>query len=259
VTPSDVQDDGALVQLTNVYKRFGRRIALRGVSFGLSTGEAVAVLGANGAGKTTMLRTAATLARPTRGSVTAFGVDAWAERVQVRARLGVVAHQPYVYPELTCAENLEFFAAMFKVGHREQVVAGALERVGLAARSGQRAGELSRGLLQRLNIARATLHDPPVLILDEPDTGLDAAGRSVLAEIIGDAVRAWRLRDVHDPLARSGYGPRNARGCDPRRPGRSRCGTERPERRGGCGHDDRSPRPGRSLTCAGLARWCGKT
>jgi heme exporter protein A len=185
VTPSDVQDDGALVQLTNVYKRFGRRIALRGVSFGLSTGEAVAVLGANGAGKTTMLRTAATLARPTRGSVTAFGVDAWAERVQVRARLGVVAHQPYVYPELTCAENLEFFAAMFKVGHREQVVAGALERVGLAARSGQRAGELSRGLLQRLNIARATLHDPPVLILDEPDTGLDAAGRAVLAEIIG--------------------------------------------------------------------------
>lgn len=183
MTPSDVEHDDAFIQLTHVYKRFGSRVALRDVNVTLRAAEAVAVLGANGAGKTTLLRTAATLARPTRGSVAAFGVDAWSERSQVRARIGVVAHQPYVYPELTCAENLRFFAAMFEVDDR--VVGVALDRLGLAERSGQRAGELSRGLLQRLNIARATLHDPAVLILDEPDTGLDAAGRAVLAEITG--------------------------------------------------------------------------
>lgn len=188
MTSSDVQDDGALIQLTHVYKRFGPRVALRDITFALSSGEAVAVLGANGAGKTTMLRTAATLARPTRGEVTAFGVDAWTERVQVRARLGVVSHQPYVYPELTCEENLRFFAAMYSVDDRDRIVTAALERVGLATRSAQRAGELSRGLLQRLNIARATLHDPAVLILDEPDTGLDAAGRGVLSEIVSTQV-----------------------------------------------------------------------
>jgi heme exporter protein A len=186
---SDVQDDSDFLRLTGVYKRFGSSIALRDVHFALTAGESVAVLGANGAGKTTMLRTAATLARPTRGSVTAFGVDAWKERIQVRARIGVVAHQPYVYPELTCSENLSFFASMFDVENRETVVPAALQRVGLAERAQQRAGELSRGLLQRLNIARAMLHDPAVLILDEPDTGLDAAGRAVLSEIVSSHAR----------------------------------------------------------------------
>jgi ABC-type multidrug transport system ATPase subunit len=102
----------------------------------------------------------------------------------VRARLGVVAHHPYIYPELTCAGNLLFFASMFDISDRERVVTAALERVGLGTRTHQRAGELSRGLLQRLNIARATLHEPAVLILDEPDTGLDASGRDVLSEVV---------------------------------------------------------------------------
>lgn len=171
-------------QTEHVYKRFGSKVALRDVSVALAAGEAVALLGANGAGKTTLLRTLATLSRPTRGRVQAFGVDAWRARSDVRARIGVVAHQPYVYPELSCTENLVFFATMFGLGDAATRAGTALERVGLAQRAGDRAATLSRGLLQRLNLARALLHEPAVLVLDEPDTGLDAAGRAVLSGIV---------------------------------------------------------------------------
>lgn len=171
-------------EIDHVYKRFGSKIALRDVNLTLVAGESVALLGANGAGKTTLLRTLATLSRPTRGRVRAFGVEAWSARSEVRSRIGVVAHQPYVYPELSCTENLEFFATMFGLADTGSLAANALDRVGLTKRADDRAATLSRGLLQRLNLARAILHDPLVLVLDEPDTGLDAAGREVLSEIV---------------------------------------------------------------------------
>lgn len=175
-------------QIEHVYKRFGAKVALRDVSLSLAGREAVALLGANGAGKTTLLRTLATLSRPTRGSVTAFGVDAWSARLEVRARIGVVAHQPYVYPELTCAENLAFFGTMFGLDDSQRRAISTLERVGLSRRADDRASTLSRGLLQRLNLARALLHEPLALVLDEPDTGLDSAGREVLSEIVRSQV-----------------------------------------------------------------------
>lgn len=171
--------------LAHIYKRFGNKVALRDVSLTVQPGEAVALLGANGAGKTTLLRITATLARPTRGTVQAFGVDAWTERTQVRAMIGVVAHQPYLYPELTCRENLGFFGTMYGIEDVEERSNIVLEQVGLAARAGDLARTLSRGLLQRLNLARALLHAPAALVLDEPDTGLDAAGRALLAQIVG--------------------------------------------------------------------------
>jgi heme ABC exporter ATP-binding subunit CcmA len=183
-----VTGEALYLEVEHVYKRFGTKVALRDVSLSMVAGEAVALLGANGAGKTTLLRTMATLSRPTRGSVRAFGVDAWSARPEVRARLGVVAHQPYVYPELSCTENLVFFATMFGLADPQARAATALERVGLDRRSGDRAATLSRGLLQRLNLARAVLHEPAVLVLDEPDTGLDAAGRAVLSEIVRSQV-----------------------------------------------------------------------
>lgn len=176
--------DVPLLDLAHISKRFGNKVALRDVSIQVTTGECVALLGANGAGKSTLLRTMATLSRPTRGSVRAFGVDAWQSRTQVRARLGVVAHQPYVYLELSCRENLRFFGQMFALDNLDERVEAVLEQVGLAARTDDRAATLSRGLLQRLNLARAILHKPGVLILDEPDTGLDAAGRAVLSAIM---------------------------------------------------------------------------
>lgn len=175
-------------QVEHVYKRFGTKVALRDVSVVVRQGEAVAVLGANGAGKTTLLRAMATLSRPTRGVVRAFGGDAWSARAEVRARIGVVAHQPYVYPELSCRENLTFFGTMFGLAQPSVAAGTALQRVGLGRRADDRAATLSRGLLQRLNLARAILHEPSVLVLDEPDTGLDAAGREVLSEIVRSQV-----------------------------------------------------------------------
>ena len=171
------------LQTRAVYKRFGRQVVLRDVSVQIGSGESIALFGANGAGKSTLLRILATLARPSRGTVEAFGEDSWKHRESVRQRIGVVGHQPYVYPELTCAENLRFYARMFELDANE-VVPVALDAVGLASRRDSAASTLSRGLLQRLNLARAVLHKPAVLILDEPDTGLDRAGREVLSEIV---------------------------------------------------------------------------
>lgn len=171
----------------HVYKRFGRQVVLRDVSLTIDPGESVALFGANGAGKSSLLRILATLSRPTRGKVEAFGEDAWKHRENVRRRIGVVGHQTFVYPELTCAENLRFYARMFGL-EEGKVVSHALDTVGLGSRGGSPASTLSRGLLQRLNLARAVLHQPAVLILDEPDTGLDSAGRQVLAEIVGSQI-----------------------------------------------------------------------
>lgn len=171
------------LQTRGLYKRFGRLVVLRDVSVHVAPGESIALFGANGAGKSTLLRILATLSRPSRGTVEAFGGDLWVNREAVRQRIGVVAHQPYVYPELTCAENLRFYATMFEL-EPEKVIPAALDAVGLTTRSDSPASTLSRGLLQRLNLARAILHEPAVLILDEPDTGLDRAGRDVLAGIV---------------------------------------------------------------------------
>lgn len=173
-----------LLELRAVSKRFSRHIALRSVDIDVDAGESVALLGANGAGKTTLQRILATLTRPSRGEYRAFEVDAWERRRDVRARIGVVGHRPFVYPELTCRENLAFYARMFSLDDPERAAGDALTRMGIGDRADQPASALSRGLLQRLDLARATLHDPAALILDEPDTGLDAPGRQVLRQLI---------------------------------------------------------------------------
>lgn len=172
-----------LFDVSQVSKRYGRHVVLRTVDFQLHAGESVALLGANGAGKTTLLRILATLSRPTRGEYRAFGVSGWDARRRVRSRIGVVGHQPFVYPELTCQENLRFYATMYQVDAPEEAISNAFDRVELADRADRPAGTLSRGLLQRLDLARAVLHRPSALVLDEPDTGLDAAGRQVLQRL----------------------------------------------------------------------------
>ncbi|MGH6912646.1 MAG: heme ABC exporter ATP-binding protein CcmA [Geminicoccales bacterium] len=174
-----------VIEVRAVSKRFGRQAALRSVDLDAEAGSVIALLGANGAGKTTLLRILATLTQPSRGSYRAFGVDAWERRREVRARLGFVGHRPFIYPELSCAENLAFFARMFGLDAPANLAHDALERVGLDDRADRPASSLSRGLLQRLDLARATLHEPALLVLDEPDTGLDASGRRLL----GDTMR----------------------------------------------------------------------
>jgi heme ABC exporter ATP-binding subunit CcmA len=164
-------------------QRFGSELALDAVDLALDQGEHLAVLGDNGAGKTTLLRILATAARPTSGRLEIFGLDAVRERKELRARIGFVAHAPGLYPALSATENLEFFCALHGVDRKR--VSEALDLVGLTDVARRPAGRLSRGEQQRLAIGRAILHDPRLLVLDEPDASLDSGGPDLLARVMG--------------------------------------------------------------------------
>jgi heme exporter protein A len=170
------------VSAGRLVQRYGVRVALGPLDLELEAGERLAVLGDNGAGKTTLLRMLATLARPAGGELELLGLDAVRQRDRLRERLGFLGHQPGLTPMLTARENLEFFAGLHSLAR--STAGEALRRVGLEAAGEQRAGELSRGMQQRLGLARATLHGPELLILDEPDASLDVPGRSLLADLV---------------------------------------------------------------------------
>jgi heme ABC exporter ATP-binding subunit CcmA len=163
-------------------QRFGNGLALDAVDLVLDAGEHLAVLGENGAGKTTLLRILATAARPTSGRLEIFGLDALRERRRLRQRIGFVAHAPGLYPALSAAENLEFFCSLQGVSRSR--VAETLDLVGLTDVARRPAGRLSRGEQQRLAIARAVLHEPRLLVLDEPDASLDSGGPDLLAKVM---------------------------------------------------------------------------
>jgi heme ABC exporter ATP-binding subunit CcmA len=157
-------------------------VALESVDLAIDAGEHLAVLGDNGAGKTTLLRILATAARPTSGGLEIFGLNALLERRRLRARIGYVAHAPGLYPALTAAENLEFFCTLQGVERRR--VAEILDLVGLGEVAKRPAAKLSRGAQQRLAIGRAVLHDPKLLVLDEPDASLDSGAADLLARVM---------------------------------------------------------------------------
>ena len=161
---------------------FGRELALEGVDLVIDTGEHMAVLGDNGAGKTTLLRILATALRPTSGLLQIAGLNAFRERRRLRHYLGYVAHAPGLYPALTAAENLEFFCDLHDVSRSR--VDEVLDIVGLTAVATRRADQLSRGMQQRLAIARAILHDPRLLILDEPDASLGEDAAEILTRVM---------------------------------------------------------------------------
>ncbi len=175
-----------------VVERLGKtyewKPVLRGVSFTLDPGRMLALLGPNGAGKTTLLRILATLSRPTKGSARIDGLDVVRDANAVRARVGYVGHAPLLYEELTAEENLRFFARMYGLRDGSQRAAWLLERVGLRSKAREQVYTLSRGQTQRLALARALLHTPSLLLLDEPDAGLDDAGLRVLSKVIEE----WR-------------------------------------------------------------------
>ena len=173
--------------------RFGSERALDNVDLVLDTGEHMAVLGDNGAGKTTLLRILATALRPTSGRLTIAGLDAFGERRRLRHYLGYVAHAPGLYPALSARENLEFFCDLQDVDRSR--VDEALAAVGLTSVSHRRAGELSRGMQQRLAIGRAILHDPRLLILDEPDASLGADAADLLAGLMHDRTAVLATHD----------------------------------------------------------------
>ena len=180
-----------MIRATKLGKRFGEKRALRGVDFELSAGGCLVVTGPNGSGKTTLLRLCAGLAIPTEGELE---VDV------TRGRIGYMAHDPLVYRELTALENLELYGRLYRVPERRERTGMLLERFGLWEVRHDRVASYSRGMTQRLALCRVLLHDPELLVLDEPYTALDAAGAELLdaqlAELRGERTL---LVSTHDP------------------------------------------------------------
>jgi heme ABC exporter ATP-binding subunit CcmA len=173
-----------VVEFSGLTKRYDLRPVLRGVSYSLRPGQVLALLGPNGAGKTTLLRILATLCKPSAGWARVGPYNVVADAAEARRLVGYVGHQPAVYADLTGLENLLFFARMYGVTEREDRARLLLERVGLRAHAHDRVRTYSRGQVQRLALARGLLHDPQVLLLDEPDTGLDEEALSLLSDLL---------------------------------------------------------------------------
>jgi heme exporter protein A len=193
-----------MIEVRKLTKRFGLKTVLRGVDFNVEQGEFVALLGPNGAGKTTFLRILASLSRPSLGDVRVAGYRLPAQASAVRRRLGVVSHLPLLYGDLTAEENLRFYGRMYGVLELSQRVDEVLELVGLAARRRDLVRTFSRGMQQRLAIGRAVLHDPDVMLFDEPHTGLDQDASVMLDGVLREVAARGRtvVMTSHD-LARA--------------------------------------------------------
>ncbi len=195
--------DGAAVELDRLTRRFGERTVLRDVSLSLPAGATLAVLGRNGAGKSTLLRILATLLRPHAGKVRVLGAEIPARAHTVRGRrIGLLGHEPLLYRDLTGRENLVYNARLFRVPVSR--VAEVLDAVGMSRRADDPVRLLSRGMVQRLAVARAVLHGPSVLLLDEPRSNLDPAGAEQVEPLIGRNCGATRVLTSHDPEAALG-------------------------------------------------------
>lgn len=173
-----------LISLTNVHKRFGRKPVLRGVDLAVEAGQVVALLGANGAGKTTLMGLISGLAKPDRGEIVLGGVKQSRQLHELRRYIGLVSHLPLLYDQLSGMENLLFFAQLYDMPQPRARIESVLQSVDLWRRRNDAVRTYSRGMIQRLAISRAILHDPPVLLLDEPDTGLDPTSAEMLHTLL---------------------------------------------------------------------------
>jgi heme exporter protein A len=187
----------AALEVQGLARHYGEREALSDVSLTLGQGRTLVVFGPNGAGKTTFLRVLATLLRPHAGSVRVLGRELPGEAWAVRGRLGLLGHEPLLYRELTARENLRFHARLHNVaaGRVEQL----LETLAMSRRGDEPLRTLSRGMVQRVAVARAVLHDPELLLLDEPHSNLDPAAIDLVAPLIGAASGRTRVICSHDP------------------------------------------------------------
>ena len=181
-----------MILVKKLVKRFGLKTILRGVDFQVQPGEFVALLGPNGAGKTTFLRILASLSRPSLGEVNIAGYKLPDQAAQVRSRLGVVSHLPLLYSDLSAEENLRFYARLYGIMNDQSRITEVLELIGLETRRRDLVRTFSRGMQQRLAIGRAILHDPEVILFDEPYTGLDQNASSVLDDILKTVARQGR-------------------------------------------------------------------
>jgi len=181
-----------MITVRKLVKRFGLKPVLRGLDFAVDQGEFVALLGPNGAGKTTFLRILSSLSKPTLGEVQIAGYRLPQQAAYVRRALGVVSHQPLLYGDLTAEENLRFYGRMYDLEDLPERVDEGLSMVGLLERKRDLVRQFSRGMQQRLAIARAILHDPEVLLFDEPHTGLDQDAASMLDGVLKEVAAKGR-------------------------------------------------------------------
>jgi len=181
-----------MIEVKKLVKRFGLKTVLRSLDFQVAQGEFVALLGPNGAGKTTFLRVLASLSRPSQGTVTLAGFALPAQAAAVRQTLGVVSHQPLLYENLTALENLQFYGRMYAVQNLNQRIDAVLTMVGLAHRRNDLVRTFSRGMQQRLAIGRAVLHDPQIMLFDEPYTGLDQDASEMLDGVLKEVAARGR-------------------------------------------------------------------
>ena len=197
------------ISLTEVSKAFGGQLALAGVNLDVPQGSHVAVMGANGAGKTTLLKIIGGLAAPTRGSVRIAGIEMRNAGPKLRALVGFVSHETMLYADLTTGENLRFHAKLFGLAQPAEAAEAAAERLDVAHVMTKPVRALSRGTKQRVALARALLHDPAVILLDEPYTGLDEAAAASLTELLEGLATPERvvMLTLHD-VARAMSGPR---------------------------------------------------
>ncbi len=193
-----------MIEVRKLVKRFGLKTVLKGMDFSVDSGEFVALIGPNGAGKSTFLRILASLTRPSLGAVTVAGYTLPKDAAEVRRRLGVVSHHPLLYVDLTATENLLFYGKMYNLPDLDARITEVLEMVGLTKRRGDLVRTYSRGMQQRLAIGRAVLHDPDVMLFDEPYTGLDQDASSMLDGVLRTVAASGRtvVMTSHD-LART--------------------------------------------------------
>jgi heme exporter protein A len=189
------------IELRGLRRDYGETPVLEGVDLTLATGESLVVLGPNGAGKTTLLRILATLLRPGGGEVRVLGARLPGEAWKARGRIGFLGHEPLLYRDLSGRENLRFHAKLhgLRGGEAEARISAVLAAVGMERRAEQRVAELSAGMRQRLAICRCVLHEPELLLLDEPDSNLDAEGRELARALIGPGEGRTRVLVTHDP------------------------------------------------------------
>jgi len=181
-----------MISVRKLGKRFGTKTVLRGLDFEARQGEFVAILGPNGAGKTTFLRILASLSRPSFGDLRIAGFHLPSQAAAVRSRLGVVSHLPLLYGDLTAEENLRFYGQMYALVNIDKRIAEVLEMVGLRQRGRDLVRTFSRGMQQRLAIGRAILHDPEVMLFDEPHTGLDQDACDMLDKLLREVATRGR-------------------------------------------------------------------
>ncbi|MDX6686276.1 MAG: heme exporter protein [Baekduia sp.] len=196
--PAPASAAAPAIELQGLTRRYGDREALADVSLTLATGATLVVFGPNGAGKTTLLRVLATLLRPHAGTARVLGHALPAEGWAVRGRVGLLGHASLLYRDLTARENLRFHARLHGVGPER--VEALLDAVGLAARADDPVHTYSRGMVQRAAVARAVLHDPELLLLDEPTANLDPRAAELVEPLIGASSGRTRVLTSHDPV-----------------------------------------------------------